>query len=80
MIRAITLAYRYKVLTLKYKLLEVYPATVIVEGDVAQELAGSPQRAPIEARNESELVDILRRVFNSEKIVKILKALKQNLK
>jgi hypothetical protein len=59
--------YRFSVLRLKYNI--VYPVTILIDEDIAQELAKEPS---IEINNDMELKELLKSIFNSKKLIAII--------
>lgn len=59
--------YRFVVLRLKYNIL--YPERIILDEDIAKELA---KEQSIEINNDAELKELLKAVFNSKKLIAII--------
>lgn len=73
------LAYRYKLFETEYKLLDLYPVSVTVEGDIAEELCGTQEESEIAAPTEEELKAVLKRIFAAQKTVHLIQALSRHM-
>jgi hypothetical protein len=70
--------YSTRLLTAAYGLLDIYPAAVTVDGEIAKELTGKAEKASIPARDKDEFISIVSRVFNSQRMIQMMRALKQH--
>ena len=69
------LGYSYRLFRAGYKFVELYPVTVKVVGDIAEELCNTKEEVALEASNEEKFKDILRAIFSSKKTKNMIYAL-----
>lgn len=73
------LGYAYRLFKATYELTSLYPVTVIVAGDIAEELCNTKEESVIEAANEEEFKVVLSRIFSSKKTKHLIQALRLHL-
>lgn len=71
-IRADILNYSYSLFSIGHDIY-LYPVYFIIDKDIKLEILGSEEA--LVAKDEEEFITILRKIFNSQKTVKILKAI-----
>lgn len=68
--------YRYSLFEVTYNILEIYPVTIKLDQEIFNELYPNYSRQIDPAiSNESELIDMLKKIFHSDKVKQILKSL-----
>jgi hypothetical protein len=72
-IKAPILKYKYKLFSIAYDIL-LYPTYFDIDREIEQEMLGGKQDR-INANNEEEYLEILKRIFNSQKTIKIIQAI-----
>lgn len=55
--------------------IELYPVRVVLDGAIRTEIVPEEEMSFLEASNEQELIEILKKIFNSRKTKKIIHAL-----
>ena len=73
------LGYSTRLFSVRYRLIDIYPAEFAVDADLAKDLTGKSEPARIPARDRDEFVALLSRIFSADSTTRILKALKQHL-
>jgi hypothetical protein len=73
------LDYIYELFSVKYGLFDLYPISVILEGDLAKEISKEEDKIILNCDNQEQFMDTLRVIFSSNKTQKIIRGLKQNL-
>lgn len=77
-VRCPPLNYSFRLLRLGFKFLDIYPAQITPDAEVAQELYGG-EKSGISVDDEDALQAELQRVFASKKATKVIAALRQHL-
>ena len=72
------LSYSYELFKVEYGLFEIYPAAIILEGDLAEEIACDKEEI-VKCDDEAAFIDTVKKIFVSKKTQKIIKGLSQHL-
>lgn len=69
-----TIGYQFRLFSMRYDA-RPYPVSILLDEDIEAQIVDSPSGQPITITTEHELVDLLRRIFASQKTRRIINAL-----
>ena len=73
------LSYSYELFKVEFGLINIYPASVILKGDIAEEILESGGSGILEVTNEKDFRQALTRIFSANKTRHVIQGLRQHL-